>query len=472
MTASARENPLPLVSTPLDGIIHQQLTSLDDTDGYASVWADLLRNSDIPIWGGRGKGGRGLARRTYQPRDIVVENVCLEYVSVEHSLPSKVLLDGATLKLLAGHVYALVGRNAVGKSTLLRRIHAGRIPGFPPHIATTYIPQELQPPPTISDDADTPLAMILQKFKNFAKDCMTKTEYNIELLEQQLEQLDDNDEEKMEQLCQQISDLQEEIERNTGQSSPSITEEAQNALLFFGIDYTSQKNPYRELSPGQRKKVALALALLCASTMSASQQLLLCLDEPTNHLDIHGLIKLRQLLLQTQESTSVTVLMVSHDTDLMNDVATDTITFSHIHKNLLYFPGNYWQYRRQKFQQDLHILRQQVSLDKKRNNMIQNIHYLQAQPAPRRGGNRKKAKAIAAQRKKLERTGIEVNEKGHRWTQQQADTAKDSSMGYSIKAGAMNNIDASTRKDLSTAELLQLAEASIRPPPDKAVQFV
>jgi hypothetical protein len=111
---------------PLQAVVEQQLTSLDDTDTYASAWADVLaknRNdqsaSYSTLWGGRGRGGRGLARRTFQPRDIVVEDVRLEYVGIQDSetkqttLPSRVLLEGATLKLLSGHVYALVGRYAL-----------------------------------------------------------------------------------------------------------------------------------------------------------------------------------------------------------------------------------------------------------------------------------------------------------------------------------------------------------------------
>ena len=108
----------------LEDIVEQQLTSLDDTDTYASVWSDMLarhqkNDKNASPWGGRGRGGRGIARRTFQPRDIVVEDVRLEFVGIHDSetkqtqLPSKVLLEGTTLKLLSGHVYALVGRYAL-----------------------------------------------------------------------------------------------------------------------------------------------------------------------------------------------------------------------------------------------------------------------------------------------------------------------------------------------------------------------
>ncbi|CAB9509722.1 Uncharacterized ABC transporter ATP-binding protein YbiT [Seminavis robusta] len=463
---------------PLDGIVQQQLVSLDDTDAYASVWSDLLTNAGTTkpteafLWGGRGQGGRGLARRTYQPRDIVVDDVRLEFVGIQDSqtkqtqLPSKLLLEGATLKLLPGQVYALVGRNGVGKSTLLRRIQAGKIPGFPTHVATLYIPQELPMP---SDEECSALQLVQDQFALFSKATCTSLQHQMELLEKELDELQD-DEQKMEELCEEISEIQDAMDQanqygEDAHTTTSLVQLAKESLAFFDIDEElSAHIPYNRLSPGRRKKVALAVAVLCASAVSPSQQFLLCLDEPTNHLDVAGLIKLRQFLLSGQDEKNRTVLLVSHDTDLLNDVATNTIIFSHRQKTLAYYTGNYRDYLKQSSMQELHLLRQQVSLDKKRNHLIQNIQHIKDQPAPRRGGNRKKAKMISAQRKKLDRQGVEKNEKGHRRTQQQA--------GTGIKAGSINGIDASTRKDLSTSELLQLAEASVRPPPDKAVQFV
>jgi ATPase subunit of ABC transporter with duplicated ATPase domains len=353
-------------------------------------------------------------------------------------------------------------RNGVGKSTLLRRIQAGKIPGFPPHIATLYIPQELPTP----QEGTSAVELVTSHFLSFSKSTSTSLQYQIELLEKELEECDDGNDGNMEALCEELSNLQDAIDEARQDGEPpnktSLLEQAKDSLTFFDINPALSNAPYTTLSPGQRKKVALAVAVLCASTSSPSQQLLLCFDEPTNHLDVSGLIKLRKLLLH--EAQNRTVLLVSHDTDLLNDVATDTIIFSHVQKTLLYFPGNYFDFQRQLGQQQLHLRRQQVSLDKRRQQTVHTIHYLQDQPAPKRGGSKKKGTMIAAQKKKLNRQGIEKNESGHRWTQQKA--------GTGIKPGALNGIDASTRKDLSPAELLKFAEASVRPPPDKAVQFV
>jgi len=129
-------------------VLNTQHESLDATDTYASAWSVALAeayassssSSTLKVsWGGRGKGGRGNARKTFQPYDIVVTNVSLEYMN-DTSVTgggkggSKVLLNDAYIKLLPGKVYSLIGRNGVGKSSFLKRMNAGKIPGFPPHI--------------------------------------------------------------------------------------------------------------------------------------------------------------------------------------------------------------------------------------------------------------------------------------------------------------------------------------------------
>jgi ATPase subunit of ABC transporter with duplicated ATPase domains len=53
------------------------------------------------------------------------------------------LPDRTTLRLLQGHVYGLIGRNVVGKSTLLRKIYSGTLPGFPPHLRVAQVLQEI-----------------------------------------------------------------------------------------------------------------------------------------------------------------------------------------------------------------------------------------------------------------------------------------------------------------------------------------
>lgn len=391
----------------LSSIVKTQLQSLDDTDCLASAWADALQAAKETTkvrWGGRGQGGRGLARRTFQPHDVSLENVRLEYVT-DSGLPGKVLLDGAHLRLRSQRVYSLVGRNGCGKSTLLRRMDAGKIPGFPPHLSSLYIPQEV-----ISEGNKTPLEYVLSHHDAFVEQSKSANARRIVQLEAELEQLDmtsEEDTEKMEVMCEAISIL--ENESKCAHDLELTGRKAQEALAFFGIDENMNVSMER-LSGGERKKVVLACALSCRTD-------LLLLDEPTNCLDVEGLVQLRQLMSECMERGS-TVVLVSHDVDLINDVATDVIHFHN--QALAYYPGNYRDFVGYKRQKDLHTLRETAALEKKRDSMMQTIENLKKQPVPKRGGGKKKGRAIESAKKKLEKQGLMRDEKGHRWTAQTA----------------------------------------------------
>lgn len=403
----------------MDSITSAQLGSLDDTDCYASAWSDALQLSTLGdksevSWGGRGQGGRGMGRRTTQPHDIVVENVRLEYVHDSATeLPGKILLDAAKLKLLSPRVYSLVGRNGCGKSTLLRRIAAGKIPGFPPHISTFYVPQEVMCP-----GSKTPIELVLGHHDTFKQHSAITIQTRIEELEEKLESIDvtiQDNSETVEEICEQICSLEDE--RDGGYDTTAIRHQVEESLSFFELDESWWNVPSENLSGGQRKKVLLACALFCRSD-------LLLLDEPTNHLDISGLVQLRRLLAMcSSKDRNTTVLLVSHDVDLVNDVSTDVIHFSD--ELLGYYPGNYSDFVGYKNQKETRLMRQSHSLEKRRDQLMHNIDNMKKKNAGRKGvGKKKGAKSIESHKKKLEKCGIEKDEKGHRWTQQKACTGE------------------------------------------------
>lgn len=495
-------------TTPSAVVLQSQLDSLDDTDCYATAWQQALERlqqqqnaggstgSNLKnVWGGRGMGGRGTARRTIQLRDAVVDGVRLEYVGQGSHASSRLLLsDTAHLKLLSKHVYAAVGRNGSGKSTLLKRLRAGKIPGMPPHLRIWYIAQddgacffdeeERDERNKGNDDPDdndndnnsnetTPLQHVLTRWEAYAHTASISTRLEVTELEEKLDSLDyERDEALIQELGERISQLEDDLleaEEEEGNDDNDVNDNsdhnnhvhhrrklaAQDALSFWGVDEKLWNVPWSQLSPGVRQKAALATALVCDCD-------LLLLDEPTKDLDVLGLVRLRQLLTQVLPSRSrpTTVLLVSHDLDLLNDVATDVIEFSDL--QLHYYPGNYHDYLALKRQHDLHMLRQSVALDKKRGAMLQTLEHLKAQA--RDGASKKKSQQVTSQRKKIEKQGLLHDEKGHRWTAQNA--------GTGIQVGSINAVDASTRRGLTTQQLLQLTEKSVKPPPHKAVQFV
>lgn len=403
-----------------DDLTHRRLSH----QFIIKAWNDaLIKWKNDPngkiSWGGRGKGGRGLARAQYQntqPHDINVPNVYLEYISTHARSKNKILLDGTSnLKLLKNRVYALVGRNGTGKSTLLRRIHAGKIPGFPPQISTNYVPQEVLvsratgscEEEASSDQTQTALNVLMRGQADVYARQMTNLETELEEIDMDAEGAED----RMESLCEQISSL-EEI---TG-GLARLEHQAVEALRHFNVDHVRDIS-ICELSGGQRKKVYLASALFSLGSTD-----LLCLDEPTNHVDIAGIVQLRKLL-ELADEHSTTVLLISHDVDLINDCATDVINL--VNGKLDYYSGNYCDYLIAKQQMKIHMAKQQHGLEKQRVHMISTIDNLKKQKAGKCGKQAKKCdRAISSRKKKLERHGIMKNEHGHRWTVQNAGTGE------------------------------------------------
>lgn len=413
-----------------EAIAQAQLSSLDDTDCYASVWEQILakqrdgKASKSTLWGGKGKGGRGLARRTIQPHNIVLEDVRLQY------LLGDTCLEGATIKLLHNHMYCLVGRNGCGKSTLLKRMHSQRIPGWSIQWSSLYIPPNIP----LEYLPLTPTQIVTKYFEECKRNSRLATESQISELEALMDCLDlEQEQDKMESLCEELSALED----NLTFEDCLLKQEQMDLFRDFGID---NEKPCEELPPIQQKEILMCAACICCRFTN-----LLLLDEPTNDLDVHGLIRLRQLI-NDNFVRSTTVLMVSHDVDLINDVATDIIDMCA--KKLWYFPGNFDSYRLVKNQKEAHYLKQSQAMEKRSGQLQTSLQNLKEKPVPkRRGGAKKKAKAVSSQRKKIER-----------------------------HQKCMKTLDSSTevpteRKGLTVAQRLKLAEVT-KSVPDKTVQFV
>ena len=193
--------------------------------------------------GRQGEGGRGLACQSYQLYNIVIENVSLEYVN-DVSVTgagrggSKVLLTDAYLKLLPGKVYSLIGRNGVGKSTLLRRMNDCKIPGFPPHISTMLVSQEV-----VCHNTHTPIDVILQNHGRMNKKVGDSNRlYSIARVEEEMDALDksaNNYAVEMEHLCNLIAELEEDDNNNSGERGGAIWRRGR-ATPFATLAYRRQ----------------------------------------------------------------------------------------------------------------------------------------------------------------------------------------------------------------------------------------
>src|ERR1700761_2511041 len=195
------------------------------------------------------------------------------------------ILAGATGNLPAGRRTGLVGRNGAGKSTLFKVIlgqlqpDGGQV-GWPSAWKVGAVAQEA--PGTDVSLLDT----VLQADKELT-----------ELLAQSESETDSH----------RLGDVYARLEAIDAYSAPA---RAAGILAGLGFSAEDQLRPCSEFSGGWRMRVALAAILFSAPD-------LLLLDEPTNYLDLEGVLWLADFL----KGLRGTVLIVSHDRDLLNTAA-------------------------------------------------------------------------------------------------------------------------------------------------------
>lgn len=99
-------------------------------------------------------------------------------------------------------------------------------------------------------------------------------------------------------------------------------------LKDFLFDEAQARAPVHSLSGGEKARLLLA-------RLMARQSNLLVLDEPTNDLDVETLDLLQELL----DEYDGTVLLVSHDRDFLDRVATTTVALEGGGKTVVYAGG-------------------------------------------------------------------------------------------------------------------------------------
>jgi ATP-binding cassette subfamily F protein 3 len=201
---------------------------------------------------------------------------------------SRLLLDGATASIPAGHKVGLVGRNGVGKTTLFRLI----LGELAPEAGTIGLPRRARIGTVAQEAPGGPESLI-------ATVLAADTE-RAQLLAEAEHASDPH----------RIAEIQTRLADIGAHSAPA---RAAAILAGLGFDAAAQDRPCAEFSGGWRMRVALAAALFAAPD-------LLLLDEPTNYLDLEGSIWLKSFIRDNPS----TILMISHDRDFLND-AVDTI---------------------------------------------------------------------------------------------------------------------------------------------------
>src|SRR5215475_11834621 len=233
----------------------------------------------------------------------------------------RVLFDRASAAISDGWKVGLVGRNGAGKSTLLRliqglieadggsinltgRTRVGSVPQDPPGGEISVIDAVLA--------ADTERTALLAE----AETCHDGA---------------------------RVAEIHARLDEIGSASAPA---RAAAILDGLGFDNAAQARPCGEFSGGWRMRVALAGTLF-------SDPDLLILDEPSNHLDLEAQLWLTEHLKRYRH----TVLMVSHDRDLLNDVCDHIVHIDQ--QKLVSYTGNYDRFERTRAERLEHDAAQQ-----------------------------------------------------------------------------------------------------------------
>ncbi|KAH9855813.1 P-loop containing nucleoside triphosphate hydrolase protein [Lenzites betulinus] len=248
--------------------------------------------------------------------------------SIDVNFGSNRILSGASLTLAYGRRYGIIGRNGVGKSTLLRHIALRDVP-IPAHITILFI---------VGDDT---LALESVLKADVWRDTLLREEasLNVKLSELDKEGDDKRFEDARDEAQTRLAEVHARLAEMEAETGP-----ARAAALLAGLGFSEedQKRPTRSFSGGWRMRLALARALFVKPA-------LLLLDEPSNHIDLNALAWLEDYL-QTWPGTLV---VVSHDRAFLDAVATDII---HMHSGRLdYYKGNFTQFYSTKSERDRNL---------------------------------------------------------------------------------------------------------------------
>ncbi len=227
-----------------------------------------------------------------------------------YRLGERLLIDKASAALPTGAHVGLVGRNGAGKTTLFRLI-SGEISAESGSIS---IPRQ------------TRIGRVEQEAPGGARsliDFVLDADRERSALLAEAEEASDP---------LRIAEIQTRLVDIDAHSAPA---RAARVLAGLGFDEPAQNRALIEFSGGWRMRVALAAVLFSAPD-------LLLLDEPTNFLDLEAVLWLIDYL----KTYPATIVVVSHDRDLLDDVADHIL---HLERaKLTLWSGGYTSFERQR----------------------------------------------------------------------------------------------------------------------------
>lgn len=274
---------------------------------------------------------------------LSVESLSKQYLTAEGK--EKPLFRNVSFGIEQGQKVALVGVNGSGKSTLLKIIAGLETPddgkvAFKNDVTVAFADQS-----PVFQEGDTVITSVYNSNNEMLR---LLKEYKYELLHQ-------TSTEKLQDIMTRIDglnawDYENQIEQILGE------------LGIYDLD-----QPVSQLSGGQKKRVALARALV-------EKPDFLILDEPTNHLDLDTIEWLENYL----SSQQMALILVTHDRYFLEKVTNEIIE---LEKGQIFrYKGNYAYFLEKKEER---IAQQQTEIDKAQNLFRKELEWMRRQPKAR-----------------------------------------------------------------------------------------
>ena len=303
----------------------------------------------------------------------------LQVENLSKRFGEQLLFENITFGIGKNQKVALIAKNGMGKSTLLRII-AGKDSAdtgtviFRNDISIGILDQdpELDPENYVFEEvfnSENPTLKLIKTYEQAVKD---------------------NDTSALEELIPQMDAL----------AAWDYDTQVKQILSELKVDKYSQR--IKELSGGQRKRVGRAKILI-------SNPDFLILDEPTNHLDV----EMTEWLEEYLEKTNATLLMVTHDRYFLDRVCDKIIEIDDF--GLFAYEGNYSYYLEKRNER---IEARNASIDKAKNLLRTEQEWMRRMPQARghkakyRIDNFYKIKEVASQNTTEQQ--LELDIKGQR----------------------------------------------------------
>lgn len=232
----------------------------------------------------------------------------INYLSIEgltHHWGENALFQDLSYGINEGQKVALIAKNGAGKTTLMNIISGALPPDsgkviYRNGIRVGYLAQD----PLLSPE----LTVIEAVFATNNEVVNTIKQYEAALTEE--------NQDKIGHLITEMDKLN------------AWDYEARIKQILNELNISNFQQPIRELSGGQKKRVALAATLI-------SEPEFLILDEPTNHLDLNMIEWLEEYLNRSK----ATLLMVTHDRYFLDRVCNEIVELAD--RTLYNYKGNY-----------------------------------------------------------------------------------------------------------------------------------